>query len=83
MAKKGARFLQGRLLMHGAPAATPVTIVENASRPNQRTVASTLATLAAGLDSADLTGPAILLYGLAPRAAEARLPELQELANAP
>ncbi|WP_420397858.1 siroheme synthase CysG [Nioella sp.] len=83
MAKKGARFLQGRLLMHGAPAATPVTIVENASRPDQRTVASTLATLAADLDTADLTGPAILLYGLAPRAAEARLPDLQELANAP
>lgn len=83
MAKKGARFLQGRLLMHGAPASTPVTIVENASRPEQRTVASTLATLAADLDSADLTGPAILLYGLAPRAAEARLPDLQELAHAP
>lgn len=83
MAKKGARFLQGRLLMHGAPAATPVTIVENASRPDQRTVASTLATLAADLDSAALTGPAILLYGLAPRAAEARLPDLQELAHAP
>ena len=83
MAKKGARFLQGRLLMHGAPTATPVTIVENASRPHARTVASTLATLAADLDSADLNGPAILLYGLAPRAAEARLPELQELANAP
>ena len=83
MAKKGARFLQGRLLMHGAPAATPVSIVENASRPNQRTVASTLATLASDLDAAELTGPAILLYGLAPRAAEARLPDLQELANAP
>jgi len=83
MAKKGARFLQGRLLMHGAAAATPVTIVENASRPDQRTLASTLATLASDLDAADLSGPAILLYGLAPRTAEARLPELQELANAP
>ncbi len=83
MAKKGARFLQGRMLMHGAPADTPVTIVENASRPEARTVASCLATLAADLDAADLSGPAILLYGLAPRAAEARLPELQELAHAP
>ncbi len=83
MAKKGARFLQGRLLMHGAAAATPVTIIENASRPHARTLASTLATLASDLDTADLTGPAILLYGLAPRAAEARLPELQELAHAP
>ena len=83
MAKKGARFLQGRLLMHGALAATPVTIVENASRAEARTLASTLATLASDLDSANLSGPAILLYGLAPRAAEARLPELQELAHAP
>lgn len=83
MAKRGARFLQGRPLMHGAAAETPVTIVANASRADQRTIASTLATLAADLDAADLTGPAIILYGLAPRAAEARLPELQELANAP
>ncbi|WP_071674926.1 siroheme synthase CysG [Nioella nitratireducens] len=83
MAKKGARFLQGRLLMHGAAADTPVTIVENASRPQARTLSSCLATLASDLDAADLGGPAILLYGIAPRAAEARLPELQELAHAP
>ena len=83
MAKRGARFLQGRLLMHGAAAETPVTIVANASRPDQRSLASSLATLAADLDDAGLLGPAIILYGLAPRAAEARLPELQELANAP
>lgn len=83
MAKRGARFLQGRLLMHGAAATTPVTIVANASRPDQRNIASTLATLAADLDDATLSGPAIILYGLSPRAAEARLPELQELAHAP
>lgn len=83
MARTGARFLQGRLLMHGAPAATPVTIVENASRPEARCIASTLATLASDLDRAEPTGPAILLYGLAPRAAETRLPDLQELAHAP
>ena len=45
MAKKAARFIQGRLLMHGATPSTPVTIVENASRPEQRIVAATLATL--------------------------------------
>ncbi len=83
MAKKGARFLQGRLLMHGAPASTPVTIIENASRPDQRTVASTLATLSSDLDTADLNGPAILLYGLAPRAAEAQIAQQPELAHAP
>ncbi len=67
MGKRAARFLQGRLLMHGADAATPVTLVENASRPNQRIVATTLATLASDLDAAHLDGPALILLGLAPR----------------
>ncbi|MFV2033672.1 MAG: uroporphyrinogen-III C-methyltransferase, partial [Halocynthiibacter sp.] len=71
MGKKSARFVQGRLLMHGAAPATPVTIVENATRPDQRIVATTLADLAADLDNARLTGPALMLYGLAPRAAQA------------
>ncbi|QBY00763.1 uroporphyrinogen-III C-methyltransferase [Rhodophyticola sp. CCM32] len=78
MAKKGARFLQGRLLMHGASADTPVTVVENASRAGGRTLATTLARLPVDIDSAALTGPAILLYGLSPRAAEAALPLLQK-----
>lgn len=67
MGKKSARFLQGRLLMHGADADTPVTIVENASRPDQSILASRIGTLAA--DTAGLTGPALMLYGLAPRSA--------------
>lgn len=80
MAKKAARFIQGRLLMHGASPATPVTIVENASRPDQRIVAATLATLPAVLAEADMTGPALLMYGLAPRdAAVATLPRIQEM----
>ena len=75
MAKRGARFLQGRLLMHGADPATPVSVVENASRPDQRIVPARLATLAEDIKAANLTGPAILLYGLAPRrAAETALP---------
>jgi siroheme synthase len=36
MGKKSARFLQGRLMMHGADPATPVTLVENVSRPEER-----------------------------------------------
>ncbi len=80
MAKKAARFIQGRLLMHGAAPGTPVTIVENASRPDQRIVAATLATLPAILAEADMTGPALLMYGLAPRdAARAALPQIQEM----
>ena len=36
MGVKAATFVRGRLLMHGAAADTPVTAVENASRPGQR-----------------------------------------------
>ena len=81
MGKKASRFIQGRLLMHGADPATPVTIVENASRADERIVEATLASLPAILAEADITGPALLLYGLAPRgAAVARtLPRAQEM----
>jgi uroporphyrin-III C-methyltransferase/precorrin-2 dehydrogenase/sirohydrochlorin ferrochelatase len=78
MGLKGARFIQGRLLMHGAAPDTPVTAVENASRPEARTIATTLGRLAADLEAAALTGPAVLLYGIAPRAAAVALPRLTE-----
>ena len=82
MGKKSARFIQGRLLMHGAKSSTPVTIVENASRPDQRVLAATLATLPHVLETSKVSGPALMLYGLAPRAAEAELinPTLREFA---
>lgn len=76
MGKKAARFLQGRLMMHGAAPTTPVTLVENAARPDQRIIASRLDRLAA--DAARLTGPAILLFGLGPARAEVHLPQLIE-----
>ena len=65
MGKSAATYLRGRLLMHGADDATPVTIVENASRPNQRIVPTTLLSLPDAL--ADISGPAVLMLGLAPR----------------
>ncbi len=74
MGKRAARWMQGRLLMHGASPATPVTVVENASRPDQRVIAATLATLPASLGA--VTGPALLLHGLAPRAARASLQDI-------
>ena len=70
MGKKSARFIQGRLLMHGADPDTPVTIVENASRPDQRILHTRLQDLEPELSRAGMTGPALVLYGLAPRAAE-------------
>jgi uroporphyrin-III C-methyltransferase/precorrin-2 dehydrogenase/sirohydrochlorin ferrochelatase len=69
MGKRAARFIQGRMLMHGAQPATPVSIVENASRSDQRILSTTLARLAQDLASADLAGPALLVLGLTPRGA--------------
>ncbi|WP_045391051.1 uroporphyrinogen-III C-methyltransferase [Falsirhodobacter sp. alg1] len=76
MGKKASRFIQGRLMMHGAAADTPVTLVENASRADQRIISATLSTLSDRVSG--LSGPAILLYGLAPRAAVQALNELNE-----
>jgi uroporphyrin-III C-methyltransferase / precorrin-2 dehydrogenase / sirohydrochlorin ferrochelatase len=82
MGKKTARFIQGRLLMHGADPATPVTVIENASRPDARVLATTLAALEPTLTEAALSGPALTFYGLAPRHAMvlAATPQAQELA---
>jgi len=76
MGRRAARFLQGRLYMHGAGGNTPVTIVEYASRENEQVVPATLATLPAAVEG--LQGPVVILYGLAPRRAAAVLPELRE-----
>ena len=65
--------------MHGAAPDTPVTVVENASRPDQRIVAATLSNLPAKLADAKIHGPALLMYGLAPRSAAVALPQIQEM----
>jgi uroporphyrin-III C-methyltransferase len=76
MGKKSARFIQGRLLMHGAGADTAVTLVENVSRADQRVIACTLANFAASAEA--LAGPAVILLGLSPRAATQHMSQLQE-----
>lgn len=77
MGKKSARFIQGRLIMHGADRNTPVTIVENASRVDQRVLETTLDTLPDDLTNAGFNGPALTLFGLAPRASLAALTDLK------
>ena len=77
MGKRAARWMQGRLMMHGCAPATPVSVVENASRADQTIHATTLSTLPDALS--DVTGPAVLLFGLAPRAAAEALTR-QEIA---
>ena len=81
MGKRAARFLQGRLLMHGAERATPVTLVENASRPDARIVETTLAALPQDLEAARMDGPCLILLGRAPRhATETRATLTEEIA---
>ena len=76
MGKKSARFVQGRLIMHGASRATPVTLVENASRRNQRVLETTLDRLPTDLAAAGFDGPALTFLGLAPRHSVAALTAL-------
>ncbi|MGB3456672.1 MAG: siroheme synthase CysG [Litorimonas sp.] len=73
MGLRAARFIQGRLLLHDADPATPVTVVENASRPNEIIVSATLSTLPDVLTANEIKGPALLMLGYARRAAQASL----------
>ena len=65
-----ARFIQGRLMLHGAEADRPVTVVENASRLNQIITYTTLKNLPEDIAAAGIKGPAILLIGYAERRAK-------------
>ena len=78
MGKRAARFFQGRMIMHGASPSTPISVVENVSRPDQRILATTLAALPDDLADAALHGPALILFGLAPRAAETIASDISE-----
>ncbi|WP_435137849.1 uroporphyrinogen-III C-methyltransferase [Pseudopelagicola sp. nBUS_19] len=73
MGVKTARLIQGRLLMHGLDPNTPVTIVENASRPHERIIATILSRLPVDLATYCSGGPALTLLGLAPRASSKSL----------
>lgn len=76
MGKKSARFVQGRLIMHGASRATAVTVIENASRADQRVLETTLDRLPTDLAEAAFDGPALTFLGLAPRQSTAALSDL-------
>lgn len=67
MGVRAARFLQGRLLLHGANPATPVTVVENSSRPNSAVLSTTLERLPHAMSGAHIRGPAVLMLGFSPR----------------
>lgn len=69
MGKKSARYIQGRLLMHGADPATAVTVIENASRIDQRVLSTTVGDMEPTITQAGMSGPALTFIGLSPRAA--------------
>lgn len=77
MGKRSARYVQGRLMMHGADPATPISLIENASRPDQRILATTLGDLGGRVADLDPDRPALMLYGLAPRAAAQTLSQTE------
>ncbi|MCL4137849.1 UNVERIFIED_CONTAM: hypothetical protein GTU68_005566 [Idotea baltica] len=78
MAKRSARFVTGRLMMHGANAATPVTIAFNVSRQDETLIATDLQSLPESLADANLSGPAVILFGLAPKTARSALTDIPQ-----
>ena len=67
MGKRSARFVQGRLLMYGAARDLPITIIENATRRDQRVLATRLDRFSQDLEEAELSGAALTFIGLQPR----------------
>lgn len=55
--------LSRQLIEHGRDAATPVAIVENGSRPEQRVLATTLGELPGAAGRHELRSPALLIVG--------------------
>lgn len=67
MGVRGARRIQ-RDLLAGLPAATPVAVIQNASLPDQRHVATTLGELTAAIEREHLASPAVIVVGEVTRA---------------
>ncbi len=64
MSRRSARFICGRLLMHGAPGSKPVTIVQNATWPDEKIISTNVHDLASDIERGHPTGPTLLLVGL-------------------
>jgi uroporphyrin-III C-methyltransferase/precorrin-2 dehydrogenase/sirohydrochlorin ferrochelatase len=79
MGVRAARFIQGRLMIHGAAPDTPITAIENISRRDQKILPATVGTMVDTFDDAGLRGPAILFLGLTPRMAAAHIGEIPNL----
>ncbi len=63
MAARTLDRVAARLIAAGLPGATPAVAVENASRPDERTLFATLAELPAALAARGFDGPTLVLIG--------------------
>ena len=63
MGLRNLEALTAEFIARGASAELPAAIVDNATRPDQRVVVGTLATLAAKARAAELRGPSIVIIG--------------------
>ncbi|HMA15317.1 MAG TPA: uroporphyrinogen-III C-methyltransferase, partial [Kiloniellaceae bacterium] len=72
-----------RLVAHGLDAGTPVAVIENGTRPQQRIVTARLDELEARVQQAGIAGPALIIIGeVARQALESDLAELERAAAA-
>ncbi|MBK5204153.1 MAG: uroporphyrinogen-III C-methyltransferase [Polaromonas sp.] len=62
MGVSGAGRIQNKLLT-GLPAATPVAVIQNASLPTQRHIATTLGSLADAIHAGGIASPSIIVVG--------------------
>jgi len=71
MGVSAAGRIATRLIDNGLPPATPVAVVENGTRADQRTVQGSLRDLEAVIDEHGIVGPAVIIIGEVVRAAAA------------
>ena len=58
-----AGSIAARLIAHGMAPSTPVAVIENGTRPEERRAFATLATLSATVRDNAITGPAVIVIG--------------------
>lgn len=59
-----------RLIEYGLPASTPIAVIENGTRPNERVLTGRLGDLAQVIQEEAVTGPAVIVIGEVARRAE-------------
>lgn len=82
MGVRGAGKISAGLIGEGVKGSTPVAVVENGTRANERRVYGTLETLAALVTANAIKSPALLLIGdVISAARDLNLPQFETLAN--